>query len=60
MININQCAICFQNYDDDTLEETGEDWIECACGRWVRENCVDYDVVVDASGRERMCPHCIL
>ena len=26
----------------------------------VHENCVDYDIVADASGRERMCPHCVL
>ena len=59
-ININQCAICFRTYNDDIQEETGEVWIECACGRWVHENCVDYDVVVDARGKERVCPHCVL
>ena len=32
---VNQCAICFRAYNDDIVEETGEDWIECACGRWV-------------------------
>jgi hypothetical protein len=60
VINADQCAICFRSYDDDILEETGEDWIECACGRWVHENCVHYDIVVDTSGRERICPHCVL
>ena len=59
-INTDQCAICFRTYNDDILDGTGEDWIECACGRWIHENCVDYDIVVDASGRERMCPHCVL
>ena len=59
-INTDQCAICFRTYNDDVLDGTGEDWIECACGRWVHENCVDYDIVVDATGRERMCPHCVL
>lgn len=34
-INVNQCTICFRSYKDDIREETGEDWIECACGRWV-------------------------
>ena len=59
-INTDQCVICFRTYNDDVLDGTGEDWIECACGRWVHENCVDYDIVVDATGRERMCPHCVL
>ena len=60
VINADRCAICFRSYDDDILEETGEDWIECACGRWVHENCVHYDIVVDTSGREIICPHCVL
>ena len=59
-IDTNQCQICFRTYEDDIVEETGEDWIECACGRWVHESCVDYDIVVDASGREKICPHCAL
>jgi len=31
-------------------KDTGEDWVKCACGRWVSESCVDYDSVADASG----------
>ena len=48
-ISTDQCAICFRTYNDDILDGTGEDWVECACGKWVHENCVDYDIVVDAS-----------
>ena len=59
-IDTNECAVCFRTYDDDIELETGADWIECACGRWVHENCVDYGIVVDAMGRERICPHCAM
>ena len=59
-INTNECAICFQTYEDDVLEETGSDWVECVCGRWVHEDCVDYDIIVDAGGREKICPYCVL
>ena len=56
LINVQ---LVFGLKNDNILDGTGEDWIECACGRWVHKNCVDYDVV-DASGRERMCPHRVL
>ena len=46
--------------NEDILEETWEDWIESACGKWAHENCVDYDIVFDTSDRERMSLHCIL
>ena len=52
-----QCAICFQSFFDD---EEGEEWIECACGQWVHENCIEYDIVVDTHGRERLCPSCVM
>ena len=58
-INTDQCAICFRTYNDDIWDGTGEDWIECVCGRRVHENCVEYDIVADATSRERMCPHCV-
>ena len=55
--DVNQCAICFQSFFDD---EEGEEWIECVCGRWVHENCLEYDIVVDTHGREKLCPSCVM
>lgn len=50
-IDVNLCYICFQTYDSS--DEDAGDWIECTCGQWVHEDCVDYDIVVDASGRQK-------
>ena len=47
------CSFCFGNYADDE----GNDWICCACSRWVHEECAE-DVIVDAEGLERFCPFC--
>ena len=55
--DVNQCAICFQSFFED---DEGEEWIECVCGRWVHENCIEYDIVVDTHGRERLCPSCVM
>ncbi len=55
VIGVNEGPICFQSYEDD---ETGNDWLECTCGRWVHEDCVDYEILVDAQGREKLCPFC--
>ena len=27
----SECCICFVTYEDD---QSGKDWVECACGRW--------------------------
>ena len=47
------CSFCFGNYADDE----GNDWIRCACSRWVHEKCAE-DVIVDAEGLEKFCPFC--
>ena len=44
-IDVNQCYICFQTYDDGGADG---DWIECTCGQWIHEDCVDYEIVIDA------------
>ena len=40
------CTFCFQPY----TTTDGLDWVECACGRWVHELCLE-DVFVDDSGK---------
>jgi len=59
-INVNQYTICFQSYEAELREENGEVWIECACGRCMHENCVNYDIVVDANGREDVPTLCFV
>ena len=54
-IDPNTCCTCFVHYDQD---ETGADWVSCACGRWLHEDCV-VDVTIDDEGKERLCPYCL-
>lgn len=53
-IDSNVCCVCYQAYDEDT----GTDWIQCVCTRWLHEDCI-IDCVIDTSGKEKLCPHCI-
>jgi len=55
-INDNQCCVCFGTFYEDI--GTGREWVECACTRWLHEDCVD-EVIVDTSGQERVCPLCL-
>lgn len=48
-----ECAFCFGFYQED-----GTDWVECGCGRWVHEQCME-EVVLDSNGDERFCPFCL-
>lgn len=56
-IDMNGCSICFCMYNDDVCEGTGVEWL---CGRWVHEECIDYEIVIEASGSEQICPYCAL
>ena len=40
--NDNECCVCFVAYDDD---QSGKDWVACACGRWLHEDCADVTVM---------------
>jgi len=51
VIDTNQCCICYCTFADDEREETGLEWMECVCMRWLHEQCIDYNVEVDADGR---------
>ena len=53
----NQCCVCFRTYEDDQLEQTGLQWVQCVCKRWVHEDC--YEVLTDKDGRELICPYCV-
>ena len=51
----SECCVCCVMYDED---QSGKDWVSCACGRWLHEDCA-YDCVVDGEGKERLCPMCL-
>ena len=53
--NDNKCCVCFVAYDDD---QSGKDWVACACGRWLHEDCAD-DCVLDSDGNECLCFVCL-
>lgn len=48
-----ECAFCFESYCQD-----GQEWVMCACGRWVHEQCLE-EIICDANGEERFCPFCL-
>ena len=54
--NESECCVCFALYEDD---ESGKDWVACACGRWLHEDCTD-DCVVDSKGNERLFLICLI
>ena len=54
-IDTNVCCVCFGLYTEDV---SGADWIECACGHWLHEECAE-ECVVDANSKERFCPVCV-
>ena len=58
-INCDECSICFGTFQEDVKLETGREWVECACGRWVHEVCV-VECIVDVAGKERFCPICLV
>ena len=35
-----ECCMCFGTYEEDIMEGAGTEWISCACGRWLHEDCV--------------------
>ena len=48
-----ECPFCFKTYCHD-----GKEWLECACGRWIHEQCIE-EVILDSGGHERFCPFCL-
>ena len=48
-----ECSFCYGSYCQD-----GREWVKCACGRWVHEQCME-DVYLDDDGQERFCPFCL-
>ncbi len=57
-VDTNVCCVCFTTYEEDVQEQSGQDWLACACGRWLHEDCAE-DCIRDESGNDRLCPLCI-
>ena len=57
-LNTNQCCVCFRTYEEDKFEQTGLQWVQCVCKRWVHEECYE-EVLTDKNGRELICPYCV-
>ena len=49
------CGVCYEPY----CYPDYCDWIQCACGQWSHEDCVD-EIVTDENGEERFCPRCVV
>ena len=58
-IDPNVCCMCFVTFEEDTREQTGAEWLPCACGSWLHEDCAE-DIVVDSDGNELCCPFCVV
>ena len=48
------CCVCFGSYQEDI--DTGREWLQCSCGKWLHEDCVD-DSDMD-NETNRLCPLC--
>ena len=46
-INTEVCCVCYGTYQEDV--DTGRQWLECSCTRWIHEDCIDDDVVANCA-----------
>ena len=53
-INVDECCVCLGMYLEDL--DTDRQWLECSCGRWIHEDCVDTEDVDNS--KMRLCPLC--
>ena len=53
-IESDLCCVCFGSYDDDL--DTTRHWVQCQCGKWLHEDCIDEDDSVLIDGK--LCPLC--
>ena len=54
-----ECCECSRTYNEDVRQGTGVEWVQCGCGRWLHEECID-SVIQDADGQERFCSFCVV
>ena len=51
-INTDVCCMCYGSYLEDV--DTGRQWLECSCTRWIHEDSIDDEDVDKDSGK--LCP----
>ena len=54
LIVANQCCVCLQAFDEDVEIGAGTNWVQMC----THEDCI-LDCVIDESGKEKLCPHCV-
>lgn len=54
-----QCSECFGTYKEDIDLGNGAEWIQCSCGQWIYEECID-ETVVGEDGIKIMCSNCVI
>ena len=54
-----ECCECLGTYQDDVKMGNGAEWIKCACGQWLHEECVE-STATDVNGKLRCCSNCIV
>ena len=54
-----QCSECFGTYKEDIDLGNGAEWVQCGCGQWIHEDCIDKSVTGE-DGIERMCCNCVV
>lgn len=60
-IDPNSCCVCYRTFQDDEIEQTGLEWLQCACSRWLHEECIEYELdELDANALRMalLCPYC--
>ena len=57
-IDTNVCCMYFGRYKDDVIAGNGADWLSCACGGWLHEDCVE-DCETYSEVEDYMCPFCL-
>ena len=54
-----QCSEYFGTYKEDIDLGNGAEWVQCECGQWIHEDCID-ESVTGEDGKERMCSNYVV
>ena len=64
----SMCPICSRLYSLDAEEGNGRDWIQCACGVWLHDDCIPeaiVEAIIQEKEKEKVhtelycCPDCV-
>ena len=57
LVRSDVCCVCNQSYEEDMELGGGVKWVQCACLRWLHEDCVIGSSVA-SNGHVQLCPFC--